>query len=115
MLRAGQISPSELVEDAVRRIEAADGVLNAFVDVDGEAALAAAAEISGDDQRALAGIPIAIKSNTAVTGLVSDHGSKLFDGFRYDHDAYLVRRLREAGLIVVGTTRMPELGILPTT
>ena len=115
LLRAGQISPGELVEQSLRRIEAADPTLNAFVDVDGDAALEAAKAIAPEDQRALAGIPIAVKGNTAVTGLVSDHGSALWAGHRYDHDAYLVRRLREAGLIVVGTTRLPELGILPTS
>jgi amidase len=114
LLRSGQLSPSELVEHHLRRIEAAGG-LNAFVDVDGEAALEAAAAIGGEDQRALAGIPIAVKANTAARGLVSDHGCALWGGHRYDHDAYLVRRLREAGMIVVGTTRLPELGILPTS
>ena len=115
LLRAGQVSPAELVEDALRRIEAAAGQLNAFVDVDGDAALEAARAIEADDRRALAGIPIAIKANTGAAGLVSDHGSALFADHRYEQDAYLVRRLREAGLVVVGTTRMPELGILPTT
>jgi amidase len=115
LLRAGQISPSELVEHSLRRIEAADPALNAFVDLDGDAALEAARAIDPEDQRALAGIPVAVKANTAVAGLVSDHGCSLWDGHRYEYDAYLVRRLREAGLIVVGTTRLPELGILPTT
>ena len=114
LLRTGQVSPPELVEHHLRRIEAA-GELNAFVDVDGDAAMEAARAIDAEDQRALAGIPIAVKANTAAAGLISDHGCALWDGHRYDYDAYLVRRLREAGLIVAGTTRLPELGILPTT
>jgi amidase len=115
LLRAGQISPAELVEDALRRIEAAGPRLNAFVDVGADAALEAARAIKPDDRRALAGIPVAVKAGTGAAGLISDHGSAMFAGHRYERDAFLVRRLREAGLIVVGTTRMPELGILPTT
>ena len=114
LLRAGKVSPAELVEDALRRIEAGQA-LNAFVDVDGERALEAARAVAPDDRRALAGIPIAVKANVGAVGLISDHGSKLFAGYRYEQDAYLVRRLRDAGMVVVGTTRLPELGILPTT
>jgi amidase len=115
LLRAGQVSATDLVELSLRRIEALDPSLGAFVDVDAEGALAAAGAVQAEDRRAFAGVPIAVKANTAVAGLISDHGSKLFDGHRYTQDAFLVRRLREAGFIVIGTTRMPELGLMPTT
>jgi amidase len=114
LLRQGQLSPAELIEDTLGQIESGRE-LNAFVDVDGDGALAAAQAIAPEDRRALAGIPIAVKANTGAIGLVSDMGSKLFDGFRAEQDAFAVRRLREAGMIVVGTTRLPEFGILPTT
>ena len=68
-----------------------------------------------DDPRAFAGVPIAIKSNVPVAGLAMEFGSRLLAGHRPGHSAYLVRRLRDAGFVVLGTTRMPEFGILPTT
>jgi len=114
-LRAGQVSATEVVEDALRRVEALDPKLNVFVDLDADGALAEAARVAPDDRRPFAGVPIAIKANTDVAGLVSDHGSRLWDGHRADQDQFLVRRLREAGFVIMGTTRMPELGLLPTT
>src|SRR5215212_756355 len=114
-VRGGELSARELVQASLDRIAALDGDLNAFVEVDGERALAAADEIQPGDVRPFAGVPIAIKSNVPVEGLCMDFGSKFLAGHRPGHSAYLVRRLREAGFIVVGTTNMPEFGILPTT
>ena len=60
-------------------------------------------------------MPIAIKSNVPVAGLCMNFASKFLAGHRPSHNAYLVRRLRDAGFVVIGTTNMPEFGILPTT
>ncbi len=60
-------------------------------------------------------MPIAVKANTPVAGLCMNFASRFLSGHRPTHSAYLVRRLRDAGFIVVGTTNMPEFGILPTT
>ncbi|HZB77749.1 MAG TPA: amidase [Solirubrobacteraceae bacterium] len=114
-IRAGELTPTEAVEACVRRIERVDPSLGAFVEVDAERALEAAAAMSPDDPRAFAGVPIAIKSNVPVSGLRMEMGSSLLAGHRPGHSAYLVRRLRDAGFIVLGTTRMSEFGILPTT
>jgi amidase len=113
-LREGQTTPVEATEAALRRMEA-DEDLGAFVSVDAEGALAAARAIAPDDRRLFAGVPTAIKANTPATGLVMDYGSRLLAGHRADHDAHLVRRLREAGFVLVGSTSAPEFGILPTT
>jgi amidase len=115
LVRAGNTTPRELVESALRRIEALDGAINAFVEVDGDRALAAAGEVAPGDERPFAGVPIAIKANVPVEGLCMNMGSRFLAGHRPDHSAYLVRRLREAGFVVVGVTNMPEFGILPTT
>jgi amidase len=115
LVRGGALSATELVSVALARIDALDGEVNAFVEVDAERALAAAAEIAPGDQRPFAGVPIAIKSNRPVAGLCMDFGSKFLAGHRPSYSAYLVRRLRDAGFVVVGTTNMPEFGILPTT
>jgi amidase len=115
LVRAGTASAREVVEAALRRIEALDVPLNAFVEVDGDRAVAAAEEMEPRDGRPFAGVPIAIKANVPVEGLCMDMGSRFLAGHRPDHTAYLVRRFRDAGFVVVGVTNMPEFGILPTT
>ncbi len=114
LLRERHVSPTEVTEAALRRIEA-DPELGAFVAVDGDAAMQQAAAIATDDRRLFAGVPTAIKANTPAAGLPMTYGSAMLDGHRADHDAHLVRRLREEGMVLVGTTKCPEFGILPTT
>jgi amidase len=115
LVRAGEASPHELVEAALRRIEALDPKLNAFIELDGERALEAAGDVRPGDAQPFAGVPIAIKGNVPVAGLCMNFASKFLAGHRPSHSAYLVRRLREAGFVVVGTTNLPEFAILPTT
>jgi amidase len=115
LLRERQITSEELVDATLRRIEALDPGIGAFTHVDGERALAVARGLQPDDRRAFAGVPIAVKANTPVEGMVMDYGSQLLADYRADHDAYLVRRLRDEGFVIVGTTKLPELGILPST
>src|SRR5690349_16914574 len=114
-VRGGELSARELVQASLDRIGALDGTLNAFVEVDDERALAAADAIQPGDTRPFAGVPIAIKANVPVEGLCMNFGSKFLEGHRPSHSAYLVRRLRDAGFVVIGTTNLPEFGILPTT
>ena len=115
LVRGGAISAREVVSAALTRIEDLDGRLNAFIEVDAEGALAAADAIQPGDGRPFAGVPVAIKSNVPVAGMATTFGSKFLNGHRPGHSAYLVRRMREAGFVVVGTTNMAEFGILPTT
>ena len=115
LVRGGEISAREVVGAALRRIEDLDDRINAFIEVDGERALEAADAIQPGDERPFAGVPIAIKANVPVAGTCMNFGSKFLAGHRPGHSAYLVRRLRDAGFVVVGMTNMPEFGILPTT
>ena len=115
LVRAGGASPREVVEASLRRIESRDGDLNAFIEVDGDRALAAADELTPGEARPFAGVPIAIKGNVPVEGMCFNQGSRFMEGYRPDHSAYLVRRLREAGFVIVGVTNLPEFAILPTT
>jgi amidase len=114
-IRDGSVTAREAVEACVRRIEALDPHIGAFVELDPDRAVAEAGAIAPDDQRPFAGVPIAVKANTAVAGLCMNFASRFLAGHRPTHNAYLVRRLRAAGFVVVGTTNMPEFGILPTT
>jgi amidase len=115
MVRAGEVSARELVEISLARIAELNPRLNAFVDVDAERALAAADEVSPGDERPFAGVPIAIKNNRAVSGLRLTNGCSLMSEYVADHDHNVTRRLREAGFVVVGSTTLPEYGILPVS
>jgi amidase len=115
MVRAGELSARELVQCSLDRIEELNPRLNAFVQVDAERALAAAEEVRPGDERPFAGVPIAIKNNRPVSGLRLTYGCSLMKDFIAPHDHNVTRRLKRAGFIVVGTTTLPEYGILPTT
>jgi amidase len=114
MMRAGEVSPSELVRLCLDRIERLDPQLNSFRKVFAERALLEAeqakARLKEGEERPLLGVPIAIKDETDVAGEINTHGT---DGFTEPAkaDSEMVRRLREAGAIVVGLTLLPELAI----
>jgi amidase len=114
LVRAGEVRARELVEAALRQIEAhAD--LNAFTLVDAEGALAAAEAIVPGDPRPFAGVPMAIKELDTVAGQPLTMGSDLFGDYRPDYDAFVVRRLKDAGFVLLGRTAAPEFGIVPVT
>jgi amidase len=115
-VRSGAVSATEAVEAALRAIERGNGEINAFVALDGERALAAAAAIRPGDPRPLAGVPFGVKDFLAATeGLPTTHGSAAFGDWIADRDAVHVARLRGAGAILVGKTNTPELGLRPVT
>jgi len=115
MVRSGEISARELVEASLERIEELNPALNAFVDIDAERALAAADAVKPGDERPFAGVPTAIKNNRPVQGLRLTYGCPLMAQNMCDYDHNITRRLKEAGFVIVGTTTLPEYGILPTS
>jgi amidase len=115
LVRSGELSSRELVEASLRRIDELDPDIGAFTHVAHDAALEAAAAIAAGDARPFAGVPIAVKDNKPVQGMPITMCSDLFGDLIADHDAFVVRRLREAGFVIVGKTKLPEMGILPTT
>ncbi len=115
MVRSGEVSSRELVETSLGRIEQLNPQLNAFVQVDGERALASADAVGSGDQRPFAGVPIAIKNNRPVSGLRLTYGCSLMADYVSDYDHNVVRRLKDAGFVIVGTTTLPEYGILPVS
>jgi amidase len=115
LVRGGEVSARELVEVSLERIEALQPDLNAFVHVDAEGALTTADAVEAGDERPFAGVPIAVKDTAAVAGMPYTLGSDAFGDFVPGHDAFVVRRLREAGFVIVGKTNLPEFGILPVT
>src|SRR5215218_6687587 len=115
LVRSGDVSARELVESSLERIDALQPDLNAFVHTDPDGALAAADAVGPGDERPFAGVPIAVKDTAAVAGMPYTLGSDAFGDFVPAHDAFVVRRLREAGFVIVGKTNLPEFGILPVT
>ncbi len=115
LVRSGELSARELVGESLGAIEALDPRINAFTYVAADSALAVADAIRPGDPRPFAGVPIAIKDNRQVAGMPITNGSDLFADAVAPTDAYCVRRLREAGFVIIGKTALPELGILPTT
>jgi amidase len=113
LVRSGQVHPRELVELCLRRIETLNPRLNAFRTTLADEALAAA-EPGAHADGPLAGVPIAIKGDTAVAGQVTTKGSRSH-GPAESADAEVVRRLRAAGAIPIGITNVPELTIFPWT
>src|ERR1700735_11435 len=122
LIAAGEVSSRELVELYLKRIERFDGQLNAFRVVFAERARleadpADARRRAGSQpaQRPLLGVPIAVKDDVDVAGEVTTLGSNAHGDVAAPADAEIVRRLREAGAIVIGKTNVPELCIWPFT
>jgi amidase len=114
MVRAGEVSPTELVQQHLDRIEQLDPQLNAFRVVLAERALAEAqqaeARLRAGEERPLLGVPIALKDSVDLAGELTTHGTDAFpDPAKADSE--MVRRLRAAGAVVVGKTNLPELAI----
>lgn len=113
-IRQRKLSPVELVEAHLAKIERLNPKLNAFVHVDAErvrreARAAEDAVKRGAILGPLHGVPISIKSSLEVAGLRCESGTRLRSGFVATRDAPLVARLRNAGAIVLGVTNTPEL------
>ena len=119
LVRAKEISPVELVEAHLARIEGLNPTLNAYVGLDTNRALAdaraaehalmhPATQHSALSTQHLLGVPVSIKSSISVKGLPFETGSRFRAGVRGEADATLVCRLRAAGAIVLGVTNVAE-------
>jgi Asp-tRNA(Asn)/Glu-tRNA(Gln) amidotransferase A subunit family amidase len=113
LLREGKVSPVELTRDCLGRIASQDPILNAFITVTADSAIAdayvAEAEIKEGHWRGpLHGIPIAIKDIIDVAGVSTTAASNLFKERVATEDADVVVRLREAGAILLGKQNMHE-------
>jgi amidase len=119
LIAAGEVSSRELVDLYLDRIERYDTQLNAFRVVFGERARMEADQAdarrgAGDSERSLLGVPIAVKDEIDVAGEVTTMGTNAYGG-PAQTDAEVVRRLRQAGAVIIGKTHMPEFGMFPFT
>lgn len=110
---SGEITPTEVFDNALALIEKQDGEVHAFLEVYKEAREEAvkateryAAE--GDSAPALLGMPLAIKNNILVKGKKATAASKILENYTATYDATIISRLREAGAIFIGATNMDE-------
>jgi amidase len=112
LIRSGEVSSAELVGVYLERIARIDPFLNAFLSVFAERvtmeAQQADARRAGGDERPLLGVPIAVKDDIDVAGVVTRWGTNAVETPARE-DAEVVRRLREAGALVIGKTNVPEL------
>jgi aspartyl-tRNA(Asn)/glutamyl-tRNA(Gln) amidotransferase subunit A len=114
-IRTRQVSPVEVTRAALDRINRAQPVLNAFITVAEDAAMAQAhdaeAEIMrGDPVGPLHGVPVAVKDLVPTAGIRTTWGSLIFKAHVPDSDTTVVARLKQAGAIIVGKTTTPEFG-----
>ncbi|MGN6780673.1 MAG: amidase [Marmoricola sp.] len=116
---SGDITAGQAVEDCLSRIGERDAALNAFSVVLAEEARAEAAERDvvvdrGGSVGPLHGVPVAVKEEIDVAGCVTTFGGR-GNSTPARHDGEVVRRLRAAGAVIIGKTRMPEFGQWPFT
>jgi aspartyl-tRNA(Asn)/glutamyl-tRNA(Gln) amidotransferase subunit A len=114
-IAGGKVSPVEVVEATLKRIEETESQLNAFVQVDAEGALLAARRAqdeigSGKQLGSLHGVPVSVKDLIDVRGLKATYGSLTLKDSIAGADAPSVERLRVAGAIIIGKTTTSEFG-----
>ncbi|HET7482678.1 MAG TPA: amidase [Actinomycetota bacterium] len=116
LVRDGEVSPAELVEDAIARIEKLNPELNAVIHpMFDQARAAARAELPDGPFR---GVPMVLKDlDGSIAGEPFHCGNKLMKevDFRPHHDSFSHKKLRDAGFVFVGKTNCPEFGFVPTT
>ncbi|HKN92739.1 MAG TPA: amidase, partial [Thermoleophilaceae bacterium] len=116
LVRSGEVKSRELVEASLGAIDSVNDELNAVITRCDERALAEADTVQAGDERPLAGVPLLVKDLAAVTeGIRTTMGMRAMGEWIPDFDSATVRRLREAGAIIVGKTNLPEMGILPVS
>jgi amidase len=116
LVRSGDVSSSELVRLYLERIDRLDPLLNAFVTVCAEEALAAAAAVdSAPGDAPFRGVPIGVKDLAATSGIRTTYSSQAYADYVPDFDTAVVRRIRDAGFVIVGKTNTPEFGTVAFT
>jgi amidase/6-aminohexanoate-cyclic-dimer hydrolase len=114
LVRTGEVSAQELLEEAITRTEAVNSRINAVVHKHYEQAREAIA--AGLPDGAFTGVPFLLKDLYMMfQGTVTSNGSAMFRDQVADHDSTLVQRYRQAGLVIFGKTNSPEWGLMPIT
>jgi aspartyl-tRNA(Asn)/glutamyl-tRNA(Gln) amidotransferase subunit A len=120
VMSAGEVSAAEVTDAHLARIEQVDGRVHAFLHVAADRARAAAQAVdrrraAGAELGPLAGVPLALKDVFTTTDMPTTCGSAILDGWCPPYDATVTRRLREAGLVILGKTNMDEFAMGSST
>ncbi|MCC5035690.1 Asp-tRNA(Asn)/Glu-tRNA(Gln) amidotransferase subunit GatA [Streptomyces sp. WAC 00631] len=119
-IASGTLTAVEVAEAHLARIEAVDEKVNAFLHVDREGALARARAVDekrerGEELGPLAGVPLALKDIFTTEGVPTTVGSRILEGWLPPYDATLVKRLRDADIVVLGKANMDEFAMGSST
>jgi aspartyl-tRNA(Asn)/glutamyl-tRNA(Gln) amidotransferase subunit A len=120
LVAGGDVSAVEVAEAHLDRIGAVDDAVHAFLHVDTDGALEAAkavdaARAAGTELGPLAGVPLAMKDVVVSKGLPTTAGSKILEGWRPPYDATITRRIKDAGIVMLGKTNMDEFAMGSST
>ncbi len=120
LIRDKELSPVELVDEYLERIERFDDRYNSFITVVADAARAHAKEaadavVRGDDLAPFHGVPISIKDLSETAGIRSTFSCRALAEYVPDQDDNFIRRIKGAGFIILGKTNTSEFGTLPVT
>ena len=119
-IAAGEASAEEVTQAHLDRIEQVDGMVRAFLHVDADGALDAARRVDADRAAgrqlgSLAGVPLAMKDVVVTEGLPTTAGSKILDGWIPPYDATITRKIKDAGIVMLGKSNMDEFAMGSST
>ena len=119
ILRANEATSVEITKSVLERIDAVEGKIRSYVTVDPESALEMAKDadktLAAGKGRPLTGIPIAVKDNMCVKGSKVTCGSRILENFKPPYDATVVRRIKEEGMVILGSANMDEFAMGSST
>jgi len=119
-IKTKELSPVEMMEAVLSRIEKINPKINAYCTIVADSAKEQAKQaesmvMKGEKQGPLHGVPISIKDLTFTKGIRTTFGSRIFKNFIPEQDSVVVERLKAAGAIIVGKTNTPEFGFKAVT